>query len=78
MINNNDVSQQVENAYFIMLSLCRELYLCVGRNPEKSEEYLAKTAALKKDMRYKDKPQLIAKAQQVYAPQLKKLLGKKI
>ena len=77
MEKQTDIVDKVEHAYFIILSLCRELYIRISNNHEKSESYQAMVIKLKKEMQFLDKTQLVLKAETIYAPLLKELMDEK-
>lgn len=62
-----DITDRVEKAYFIILSLCRELYIRILNKHEKSDSYQAWVIKLKQEMQCLDKEKLVEKAENVYA-----------
>ncbi len=72
-VNNKDLTDEIEQANFVMLSLYREYSkrLLKGENVEFNRKQMA---LIRNDMMYLDKPQIICKAQQIYVPILKKML----
>ncbi len=71
----NNTVQNIETANFIMLSLYREYakFVMQGKNVDISKKRMRQ---INSDLLYLDKPQLIMKVRDVYAPLLHRFIKK--
>lgn len=63
----------MEQAYYILLSLCREYSLKMINNIITKEECFAKIKQIREDIKQLDKQELIRKTNKLYRPMLQML-----
>lgn len=79
MENNREVikelehNDEMEQAYYILLSLCREYSLKMINNIITKEECYAKIKQIREDIKQLDKQELIRKTNKLYRPMLQML-----
>ena len=68
--------EEMEQVYYVMLSLCREYSIDMMQNPDHKEECLQKLRQIKNDMKYLERTALVKKVNTYYLPLLKQMSQK--
>lgn len=65
--------EEMRQAYYILLALCREYSIEMSENKDLKNEYLQKIRQIKNDMKCLEKSELIYKVNSLYLPLLKQM-----